>query len=50
MIDTMISVYDVLDWYLITAIVVFAIGVLYSVRGGWYAYRARAIEVRDAAS
>ena len=33
MIDTMISVYDVLDWYLITAIVVFAIGVLCGVRG-----------------
>ena len=34
MIDTMINVYDVLDWYLITAIVVFAIGVLCSARGG----------------
>lgn len=34
MIETMINVYDVMDWYLITAIVVFAIGLLCSARGG----------------
>lgn len=34
MIDTMINVYDVMDWYLVTAVVVFAIGILCSAREG----------------
>ena len=34
MIETMINVYDIMDWYLITAVVVFAVGILCSARGG----------------
>ena len=32
MIATMINVYDVMDWYLILAVMVFAIGILCSAR------------------
>ena len=34
MIETMINVYDIMDWYLITAVVVFAVGILCSAKGG----------------